>query len=62
MRVVHLTCDECGAEVLTEGYGWPDGWYHWHRQDLCRDCAVPHLRAALAPCVDEEDIPTPIGP
>jgi hypothetical protein len=62
MREVHLTCDECGTVSVTRGYAWPDGWYHWQRRDLCHACAVPLIIEALKGCVDEEDIPSPIGP
>ena len=66
MRRVHLTCDRCGAELVTEGYDWPSGWYHWRQQDLCHECAVPEIRRALAGCYDDadgfSDAPAPIGP
>jgi hypothetical protein len=63
MRAVHLTCDECGAETVVEGYGWPGGgWYHWHQRDLCRDCALPLILSALRDCAGEADSPAPIGP
>jgi hypothetical protein len=61
-RVVHLTCDECGAEALVEGYAWPDGWYHWRQKDLCHACAVPQIVAALSACVPDAEWPSVIGP
>ncbi|WP_028058309.1 hypothetical protein [Candidatus Solirubrobacter pratensis] len=53
-RVITVTCDKCGASA--QGPTWPDNWYHWHRQDLCRTCALPEILAALRGC-DEADAP-----
>ena len=63
-REVHLTCDDCSRVEIYVGYEWPNGWYHWHRRDLCHACAAPQIIAALRDCVlqDEDEIPRAIGP
>jgi hypothetical protein len=60
VREVRLTCDECGVVEIVRGYGWPNGWWHWHQRDLCHTCAVPLIMDALHGC--EPDLPTVIGP
>lgn len=59
MRVLELTCDQCGQHERTDGT-WPSGWYFWMRQDLCHACAVPKLIASLEACSDPGEIPIPM--